>query len=95
MKFYKSQNRQNAFHSLPTVEWDPSRERALYEFSRGASGMLEFETDDPELIEKLKAMGYGYDEQQEDAAAKAAAQAVHVGVPKAVPIPPDRPPKTK
>jgi hypothetical protein len=61
MKFYKATNRDHVHHELPTVLWDPEKDKAKFEFSRGSSGLLEFDTDDPNLIEELKGMGYGYE----------------------------------
>jgi hypothetical protein len=61
MKFFKASNREHPHHELPTVVWDPANDRALFEFMRGPSGFLEFETSDPALIAQLKEMGYGYE----------------------------------
>ena len=56
MKFVKSPNRQDPTHSLPTVQY---RNGVCYfEFSKGASGFLEYETDDPKKIAELQDMGY-------------------------------------
>lgn len=56
MKFFKSPNRKDPTHSLPTVAY---RKGVLhYEFVKGRSGFLEYETDDPKKIAELTRMGY-------------------------------------
>lgn len=61
MIFYKPTARHNPKHKLPTVMWDPERDRALFAFAKGPSGALEFETEDPEAIRVLTEMGYDTD----------------------------------
>lgn len=80
VKFFKSTNRAHPGHDLPTAMF---REGALlFEFNRGQSGLLEFETDDPELIQEMREMGYGEE-------APAAVEAKPVGGTKA-PLPPKK-----
>jgi hypothetical protein len=55
-KFFKSPNRQDPTHSLPTVQYRDGK--CYFEFTKGASGFLEYETDDPKKIAELKKMGY-------------------------------------
>ena len=55
-KFFKSPNRQDPTHSLPTVQYRGGK--CHFEFTKGASGFLEYETDDPKKIAELKQMGY-------------------------------------
>lgn len=56
MKFFKSPNRQDPTHSLPTVQY--KKGTCYFEFVKGASGFLEYETDDPKKIAELTEMGY-------------------------------------
>lgn len=56
MKFFKSPNRQDPTHSLPTVLYRGGK--CYFEFTKGGSGFLEYETDDPKKIAELKEMGY-------------------------------------
>lgn len=55
-KFFKATNRLHPKHKLPTVQW--SDDKPLFEFHRGKSGFLEFETGNPEVIAKMREMGY-------------------------------------
>jgi hypothetical protein len=99
MKFFKPTNRDHPGNQLPTVVWDPENNRAKFEFFKGESGLLEFTTDNPDLILELKAMGYGYEEivPAEPAVIKKRVmdgdkpaiekKVVEVGIPKAVPLP--------
>jgi len=56
MRFYKSPSRQDPTHSLPTVQYKNGE--SYFEFTRGASGYLEYETENPEKISFLTEMGY-------------------------------------
>jgi hypothetical protein len=55
-KFFKSPNRQDPTHSLPTVQYRGGK--CYYEFTKGASGFLEYETDDVKKVAELNQMGY-------------------------------------
>ncbi len=55
-KFFKATNRLHPKHKLPTVLWDG--DKSLFEFLRGPSGFLEFETNNKEVIAKMREMGY-------------------------------------
>ena len=61
MKFYKALNIDHPTHTLPTVLWNPEKDEPVFEFRLGPSGILEFETDDPALIDMLTSAGYGWE----------------------------------
>lgn len=101
MKFFKSTSRTHPYHELPTVEWDPENNKSRFEFVRGESGLLEFNTNDPELIKELKERGYGYEIEEpdvptvkktmvlrDDEVPPKNAKAIPVSVPKVIPPPP-------
>lgn len=67
MKFYKSVNRNHPTHVLPTVLWNPRADKPVFEFRRGPSGALEFETENPEIIDLLLSAGYGHEPDPGDA----------------------------
>jgi hypothetical protein len=54
--------RQHPGAALPTVLWDPQTDSPVFAFKRGASGRLELETNDPELIDLLTSAGYAREE---------------------------------
>lgn len=56
MRFFKSPSRKDPTHSLPTVQYKDGK--SYFEFTRGVSGFLEYETEDPEKIAVLTEMGY-------------------------------------
>ena len=57
-KFYKATNWKHPKHELPSVLWDPTTDKAVFEFLLGESGHLECNTDDPAVIKVLQDMGY-------------------------------------
>jgi hypothetical protein len=63
MKFIKRTDRDGDgnYHpgcALPTCLWDPESNAPVFAFTRRASGRLELETEDPELIDLLTSAGY-------------------------------------
>jgi len=68
-KFFKATNRRHPKHELPSVLWNPAADKAVYEFLRGDSGYLEFETDDPDTIKILQDLGYDQEPEESMSAA--------------------------